>query len=288
MKRYIRVPACTGTRHSVPSDPLSRLRERARMRARWSQAIATTAALLSFAGCGGGSSTAPADAMTFQSPADQTGGYVLATVPAGTGTPRATIYDATGTTQLASFTAASPGAALSFWFTSAPGQQTRIALQDDAGGSCSCQLTTNYTAVADTHEPNDAMEAATPMLADGTQMSAFLFAGRHDGSNDPADYDDFYRFTAQPGALSIHLDAVPADLAARVFLLRADGSEVARVSNGMRGAALALDPPALTDAADLTVRVSLWDETPPASGVGTDVPASFTQPYRLTVSQSQP
>jgi hypothetical protein len=198
---------------------------------------------------------------------------------------RATIYDGTGNTQLASFVAASPGAALSFWFTSAPGQQTRIALQDDAGGPCSCQVTTNYTAVADSHEPNDAMDAATPMLADGTQMSAFLFAGRRDGTNDLAAFDDYYRFTAQPGALSIHLDDVPADLAARLFLLRADGSEVARVATGLRGNPLALDPPAVTDTADLIVRVSLWDEAPPASGAGTDLPASFTQPYRLTVSQ---
>ena len=74
-----------------------------------------------------------------------------------------------------------------------------------------------------------------------------------------------------------------------MFLFRAaDGTEVARVSNGMRGSALSLTPPALTDATDLIVRVSLWDEAPAASGAGTDLPPSFTQPYRLTVSQSQP
>jgi hypothetical protein len=55
----------------------------------------------------------------------------------------------------------------------------------------------------------------------------------------------------------------------------------------MRGMPLSMSVPALTDAADLVVRVSLWDETPPASSTGTDLPASFTQPYRLTVSQSQ-
>ena len=72
-----------------------------------------------------------------------------------------------------------------------------------------------------------------------------------------------------------------------MFLFRADGSEVARVSNGMRGAALVLTPPALTDAAELVVRVSLWDEAPDVAGAGTAVPASFTQPYRLTVTQTQ-
>jgi hypothetical protein len=222
----------------------------------------------------------------FQSPADSTGGYVTATVPAGMGTPRATLYDGSGQTQLASFAADSPGAALSFWWTSAPGQTTRIALHDDAGTSYKYDLTPNYTQVLDTFEPNDATDAATPM-PDGGQMSAFLFAGRAGANNDPAAYDDYYRFTAQPGALSIHLDDVPADLAATLFLFRADGSEVARVSNGLRGAPLALTPPPVTDAAELVVRASLWDAAPATAGAGTDVPASFTQPYRLTVSQTQ-
>jgi len=243
--------------------------------------------LLALAGCGGNSSAPAADSMPIQSPDDQTGGYLVATVTPVTGTAHATLYDSTGHTQLASFSADAPGAALSFWWTSAPGQTTRIALLDDAGGACtSCQLTSNYTPVADTFEPNDFMDAAALMPADG-QMSAFLFAGRHDGPADPAAFDDYYRFTAQPGALSINLDSVPADLAARIFLFRADGTEIARVSNGMRGAALALTPPALTDAAELVVRVSLWDAAPAAAGTGTDLPPSFTQPYRLTVLQSQ-
>jgi len=119
-------------------------------------------------------------------------------------------------------------------------------------------------------------------------MSAYLFAGRPDAANDPAAYDDHFRFTAQPGALSIRLDDVPADLAARLFLFRTDGSEVARVSTGMRGGALAMSPPVVTDAAEFIVRVSLWAEAPAAVGVGTELPVNFTQPYRLTVSQSLP
>jgi hypothetical protein len=250
-------------------------------------AIARVGVLLSLAGCGGSSATPAADSMPIQSPDDGTGGYIVATVAAGMGTTRATIYDGAGNTQLASFVADGPGAPLSFWWTGAPGQTTRIALLDETGAPCTaCQLTSSYTQVADTFEPNDFMDAAALMPADG-QMSAFLFAGRRDATADPAAYDDYYRFTAQPGALSIHLDDVPADLAARLFLFRADGTEVARVSNGMRGAALSLTPPALTDAAEFVVRVSLWDEAPAATGAGTDLPASFTQPYRLTVSQSQ-
>ena len=57
---------------------------------------------------------------------------------------------------------------------------------------------------------------------------------------------------------------------------------------GLRGGALALNPPAVDAAADFIVRVSLWAEAPAAAGAGTELPANFTQPYRLTVSQSQP
>ena len=265
------------------SGPLSRLRERARVRVRL---IATAATILSLASCGASPPPIEGDVTPFQSPADSTGGYVLATVAPGMGMPRATIFDGTGQTQLATFVADAPGAGLSFWFTTAPGQTTQVSLRDDGGGDFKYQLATSYTPVADAFEPNDAMDAATPM-PDGGQMTAFLFAGRRDGASDPAAYDDYYRFTAQPGALSIRVDDVPADLAARVFLLRADGSEVARVSNGMRGVALALTPPEVTGAADFVVRVSLWDEAPAAAGAGTELPASLTQPYRLTVSQPQ-
>jgi hypothetical protein len=198
------------------------------------------------------------------------------------GTVRATLYGA-GNTELASFVADAPGAGLSFWWSSAPAETTRVALRDDGGAAYTYDLTTSYTQVADTFEPNDAMDTAAPM-PDGGQMSAFLFSG----ATDPAAYDDYFRFTAQPGPLSIRVDNIPADLAARLFLLRAaDGSEVARVSNGMRGMALVMNAPAVTDTADFVVRIALWDEAPPPAGAGTDVPPSFTQPYQLTVSQTQ-
>ena len=259
-----------------------RREESARVMHPRAQALAIATALLPLA-CSGTNSSA--DGEPIQSPADQTGGYIVATVPAGMGTPRATLFDSGGA-QLGSFVADAPGAGLSFWWTSAPGQTTRVSLRDDGGADIKYDLTSNYTPVADAFEPNDAMDVATPM-PDGGQMSAFLFAGRRGAMTDPAAYDDYFRFTAQAGALSIQLDSVPADLAARMFLLRADGSEVARVSSGLKGAALALNPPALADAGELVVKVSLWDEAPPVAGAGTEVPASFTQAYRLTVSQSQ-
>ena len=131
------------------------------------------------------------------------------------------------------------------------------------------------------------MAIAAPM-PDGGQMSAYLFAGRHDAANDPAAYDDYYRFTAQPGALSIRLDDVPADVAARLFLFRTDGSEVARVSTGLRGGALAMNAPAVTQAAELhRPRVAVGGGAGRGRGRNraTD---ELHAAYRLSVSQSPP
>jgi hypothetical protein len=258
---------------------------------RRAQLAAAAAMAVSLAACGGDEAqTDGAGIETIQSPDDQTGGYLQATVTPATGTVRVTIYDGAGQAELATFVGDAPGAALSFYWASAPGQQTRIGIRDDGGGGgapLTYELTSGYTQVADPYEPNDAMDTAAPM-PEGGQMSAYLFAGRHDAANDPTAYDDYYRFAAQPGAVSIRLDDVPANVAGRLFLFRTDGSEVARVSSGVRGGALALNTPAMEGGAELVVRVSLWAEAPAAIGAGPELPASFTQPYRLTVSQPQP
>jgi hypothetical protein len=228
------------------------------------------------------------DFLAIQSPDDEIGGYVLVTVAGATGVVRATIYDDAGQVELGSFVADAPGAGLSFYWASGSAQQTRFAVRDEGGAGLpyAYQLTAAYTPVADAFEPNNDMAAAA-VMPEGGQMSAYLFAGRHDAANDPAAYDDHYRFTAQPGALSITLNDVPGNVAGRLFLFRSDGSEVARVSSGLRGGALTMNVP-MVAAEELIVRVSLWAEAPAAVGAGTELPASFTQPYRLNVSQTGP
>ena len=260
------------------------------MKRRATMAMASAALAVSLAACGGGDPAGQTDngnLVMIQSPDDEIGGYVQATVAPGMGTVRATIYDGAGQVELGSFVADAPGAALSFYWVSGSSQQTRIVLSDDGGAPYTYELTSQYTPVTDPYEPNDVMAAAAPM-PEGGQMSAYLFAGRDDAANDPAAYDDHYRFLAQPGTVSIRLDDVPANVAARLFLFRTDGSEVARVSSGLRGAALAMSLPAMDAAAEFILRVSLWAETPAAVGAGTELPPSFTQPYRLSVSQSPP
>src|SRR5262249_47757803 len=172
------------------SDPLAP-RSGERVRERGLRTIALT--LLSLAACSASSAPGASDSTPIQSPADSTGGYIVATLPPGMGTARATLYDSTGQSELASFVADAPGAPLSFWWRTAPGQTTRVALRDDTGAPYTYDLASTYTQVADPYEPNDAMDAAAPM-PDGGQMTAFLFAGRGEGTTDPTAYDHYFPF----------------------------------------------------------------------------------------------
>lgn len=276
-------------------------------------ALAAAAMTVSIAACGGGDDPQPSggscgngatlvdigstfdgniaagstSSLCVQSPTDGTGGYLQATVGSAAGTLRATIYDGAGQTDLGTFAADAPGGALSFYWTSSPGQNAVIAIGDDGGNAGAYQLMVTYTQVADPFEPNDAMDAAAA-IPDGGQMSAYLFAGGNDAASDPAAYDDYYRFPAQPGTMVIRLDDVPANLAGRVFVFRSDGSEAARVSSGVRGGPLVVSPPMIVNAEDYFIRISLWAEAPAAVGPGAELPASFTQAYRLSVSQTPP
>jgi hypothetical protein len=199
----------------------------------------------------------------------------------GAGTVRVVMYDGAGATELGALSSDGPGAALSFFFAISPAHDAHIAITDGGGAAApySYELTTSYEPVSDAFEPNDAEQAAAPMSA-GTPLQAYLFAGT---GEPPAAFDDYYRFTSPGGPVTINLDDVPTNLAARVFLFRADGSEVARVSSGQRGGALAMQPAMPLAAADHLIRVSLWADAPASFGPGTTMPEHFTRPYRLTV-----
>ena len=190
-----------------------------------------------FDGCVG--SASDVDHLQITAPVDTTGGYVTGTIgDVAGGTVRVRVLDGAGTTEIASFVAPGPDMPLTFFLAIAPGRNARIAI-GDAGGATAAytyRLTTTYQPVGDAFEPNDTPEGAAAMPA-GTALQAFMFAGAYDGA---AAYDDNYRFDAAAEMVTITMTDVPTDMAARIFLFRPDGSEVARVSSGLRGGALTL------------------------------------------------
>ena len=225
------------------------------------------------------------DHFALRAPSDALGGYVQGAITDASGTVRVTVLDEAGSKELASFVAPGPGEPVSFFVAMAPGVDARISVKDEGGAPApyTYKLATTYTAVADTYEPNDTQSAAAPIEL-GT-ATAYLFAARREAKDDPAAYEDWYRFTAVADTTTVRMEDVPTDVAARMFLLRRDGSEVARVSSGIKGGALTMRPTLPLDAGDHFIRVTTWADSPAAMGEGTDMPDHFTRPYRLTVEQ---
>lgn len=238
-------------------------------------------------GCLTAADAAGADFWAFDAPGDAGGGYVQVQVDAsGAGKLRAVIYGDDAATELGRVVAPDAATPLSFFVATAPGARYRVAVQDDAGFAApyGYRLTTGFTAVGDAYEPNDTLADAKPIDV-GAPVDAFLFAGG--GATDPlAALDDDYRVSMAGGQMmTVRLESMPTTMAGRLFLYGPDGVEVARISTGHKGEALTLLPPLPAVGGDYVVRVALFSDPPPAVVDGATPPASFTQPYRLTVTQ---
>lgn len=239
-------------------------------------------------GCLG--SASDVDYLKVTAPSDKTGGYLVVSLgEVGTGTTRVVVYDDAGTGEMGRFSADAAGGTVAFFLAVAPGQSYRLAVSDVGGTAATMpytyKLSTTYTAVADSYEPNDTRDTAAAISV-GTPIQAFTFAGREGVDVDPATYDDYYHFTAAAGMLMAKLEDVPPDLAARLFLYAPDGSELARVSSGLKGGALTLMTPLPLQPGEHVISVALWTTGAPESmAAGTTLPSHFTQPYKLTLTQ---
>lgn len=218
-------------------------------------------------------------------PADVTGGYVQGTVTGGT---RVSLYTGTATPSLTEVAASSPGTPTTFFLAVAPGQSYQLGIgnEDPFTGAYGFDLSTTYAAVPDLFEPNDTVATATP-VAIGTPVGAYLFSGPTGGTvaETVAASDDYYRFAASAGTVTIRITDVPVDVAPRLTLFTPDGVELARVASGIKGGVLTMVSPALATAGDLVIGVSPWSAAPEAFGAGTALPAHFMNPYTLTLSQ---
>lgn len=227
------------------------------------------------------------DHIRIAAPADPAGGYVEARVTdVGGGTVRVRVLDAAGTAEVGSAVATAPGAPVTVFVAVAPGQDARIALVDESGNATpyAYTLTATYHPVPDMFEPNDAKESATGMAA-GSTIDAYLFSGKRGEEASFESFNDYYRFTPTSGMVTVKMENVPSDVAARLFLYGPDGVEVARVSSGLKGGALTMQPPVSLAPAEHILLVTVWTDMPVSYGAGDAVPEHFVKPYRLTVMQ---
>jgi hypothetical protein len=238
-------------------------------------------------GCVATADGSRADVFAFTIPATAAGGDAQIQIDnVATGTVRATIYGSDDA-MMGSFTAAAAGAPLVFHLAAAGGVTYRLAVEDGGGfaGPYTYRLTSGFTPVADNFEPNDTPAEAMP-IAMGTPIDAFLFAGEAAMAADASNFDDYYQVMVTAAwTATVRIDNVPTDLAARLFLYRADQTEIARVATGHRGEALVMQTPLPLDPGAYLVRVTPWAEQPAAISVGADPPDHFIHGYQLTVTQ---
>jgi hypothetical protein len=238
-------------------------------------------------GCVGTADGSQADLFAFSAPASAAGGYVLIQIDeVSAGTVRATIYGSDDS-KMWIFTATAPGAPVVFHLAAAPGATYHLAVEDggDFPGPYTYRLTSTFSPIADTFEPNDTPDRAAPITV-GTPAAAFLYAGAATLTPNAADWDDYYRFeitASQP--TTVRIDDVPTDLAVRLFLYGADQMELARISTGHKGEALVMQTPAALDPGQYLVRVAPWTDLPAPVSIGAEPPDHFTRSYQLTVTQ---
>ena len=219
-------------------------------------------------------------------PGDATGGYVQGTVD---GTLGIDVYAQGDTTPVAHIDPDPAGGPTTFFLAIAPGEDYQLGFKHQGAfaNAYTFTLTTTYTPVPDAYEPNDALAMASP-VTEGVAINGYLFGGRLGGDATPSatdDYSDYYRFSAVAGTVTVHIDTVPTDVAPRLTLYGLDGSELARVANGIKGGALQMVSPSVAAPGDLIVRVTPWSGAPPSMGTGIVLPDHFTQAYTLTISQ---
>ena len=228
-----------------------------------------------------------ADVHAFTVPAVAAGGdaqFQIVDVTAET--VRATLYGPDNS-MIGAFTAADPGAALVFHLAAAGGLTYRLLIDDGGGFTApySYRLISTFSPIADTFEPNDTPDKAATITM-GTPAAAFLFAGAASMTAADAAWEDYYQVSVTGAqAATIRIDDVPTDLAVRLFLYRADQSEIARISTGHKGESLVMQTPIALDPGQYLVRVAPWTDLPAAMSVGADPPDHFTRSYQLTVTQ---
>jgi hypothetical protein len=179
-----------------------------------------------------------------------------------------------------------PGASLFFHWAGVAGGTYRVAISRFSAAAAPFRFTlrANYTAVADTFEPNDTRGEAKP-IALGTAIDAFFFAGHADESVEPVEFSDWYSVGLATGAVTIKLRNVPTSVRPEVEVFDANNNSVRSLSmyNNTPGGSLDVTGTVTSGPHRLVVRI--FAVAPETAGKGDVVPDNYTQPYQLTVSQ---
>ncbi len=235
------------------------------------------------------------DTFSFTTPADGTGGGVLVSfteVGKGSETPLGALsvrFRAEGDNgDVFTTYTATAGGNLSAYFAAAPGRKYYVQVEPFSGEKFVYTMKATYTAVADAFEPNDTKATATPIELN-TGYSAYYFAG-YTGAAAPTEEQlaDYYSVDLAAGPATVKLRNMPGTLTGYIHVFNPAGVETSTEYVTTAGADVT--DTFTVEAADIVedntflIRVDRFSGVDFA-GQADALPAHFTNPYELTVTQ---
>lgn len=242
-------------------------------------------------------STSDRDFFDFEVPASPAaGGYVIWAVtnvdPWGEVT--AYVYSAFDNSEIDSRNGML-GSSVIAQFPAVAGGRYRIQVTYRVGGTAPFDyaLRADYYPVPDGYEPNDGSSAAR-RIEIGAPISAFVFAGHSSALLEPAAYQDWYAFEAEPGQIDLSISQVPADVR---ITARFHDTNLATMGNPFTGSDVGVRP--ATSARTVTTSgthylsvgyfyTGIPLETKDIMSSPTDLPDHYTTPYEFTIRRLTP
>jgi len=177
------------------------------------------------------------------------------------------------------------GANISGWLTVAPGAKYRIQVSrfGGAGDRFAYDLTTKYTAIVDTYEPNNKKEDAKP-VALNTAIMASSAAHAVRAELQVGDDQDWFKATLAAGTATIKMSNNASDYLCDLELLDATGTKVGEVYQTTPGADCILRAQDLVGG-QYFLELHAFGGLPVRGAGGKPVAGFVSQQYKLEVTQ---
>jgi hypothetical protein len=178
------------------------------------------------------------------------------------------------------FQTSAPGEIINAWLAAGNDTEYYFAISDmtNASSEKSYDLQLAYSPVTDTYEPNDSLGEATTIGLD-TLAQAYLFAGANALAT--ADiFNDYYRFSAVDGEVTILAYNLPAGLSCIIELLDSDENILAATTSSDGTITMQAD----ITAGDYYTRIGVT-APPELTGLGTTLPVFGAAAYSFEIFQ---
>jgi hypothetical protein len=225
------------------------------------------------------------DFYEFTAPNDAAGGYVTFSMTnVGAGSLEYKVYAAADNGEITSAYTTTNGQSVSGYFTVAPGQKYRLALDNFAGAPAEYKydLELKYTKLNDTFEPNNTKDAAKDITV-GTPVNGFFGGGYRGQELKDEDIDDWFAVDVTAGKVKVNLTDT-SDVSAEVTLFSPTGEQIETKYSTTPGADINLVSPEPVAAGKYRIRVNQFSGKPKCAGNGDTLPQHLTKAYKLTVT----